>query len=216
MARSIGLISFLFQSPPPLLLSPLLLWREELSPDKGLSIIRIFARVLHRGPATDNPSPGCGCRSIEPVSFSFFFRFLRFLVRGSADSRGSVEEGGGKKEREKKKGDGDGRREMLPRPVSPRASRDRLWRATAKRPLIESHAADDRDSSAILAEDERQRRDQDEFVLVEIGEDEMCVYGFFWERELFLYGNQRYRDDDFSWGRRYWAFVEWRTILLKG
>lgn len=88
---------------------------------------------------------------------------------------------------------------MLPRPVSPRASRDRLWRATAKRPLIESHAADDRDSSAILAEDERQRRDQDEFVLAEIGEDEMYVYGFFWERELFLNGNQRCRDDEFSW-----------------
>lgn len=215
MARSIGLISFLFQSPPPLLLSPLLLWREELSPDKGLSIIRIFARVLHRGPATDNPSPGCGCRSIEPVSFSFFFRFLRFLVRGSAlrgfpwIRRGERREEGEREEERR-------RREMLPRPVSPRASRDRLWRATAKRPLIESHAADDRDSSAILAEDERQRRDQDEFVLVEIGEDEMCVYGFFWERELFLYGNQRYRDDDFSWGRRYWAFVEWRTILLKG
>lgn len=63
-----------------------------------------------------------------------------------------------------------------------------------KRPLIESHAADDRDSSAILAEDERQRRDRDEFVLAEIGEDEIniyiyiCVYEFFWEDWRVIFG----------------------------
>lgn len=63
-----------------------------------------------------------------------------------------------------------------------------------KRPLIESHAADDRDSSAILAEDERQRRDRDEFVLAEIGEDEiniyiyMCVHEFFWENWRVIFG----------------------------
>ena len=121
-----------------------------------------------------------GC--VDRTGFSFFFFFVFcFLVlvvpRFEDSHRG--EKRRKKKKKKKKKGKRGKRRNetvgcylvpfrLVPAEIGCDAPRQ-------KRPLIESHAADDRDSSAILAEDERQRRDRDEFVLAEIGQDQIYI-----------------------------------------
>ena len=121
---------------------------------------------------------GCVDRTGFSFFFFFVFCFLVLVVPRFEDSRRG-EKRRKKKKKKKKKGKRGKRRNetvgcylvpfrLVPAEIGCDAPRQ-------KRPLIESHAADDRDSSAILAEDERQRRDRDEFVLAEIGQDQIYI-----------------------------------------